>query len=232
MFPVVNIFVCIVAPLLLTLFILKDGARRFNLFFIMGMAIALSASFINPVLTKLTHYGSLDTAIYIAPISEEILKALPILMYVLIFKPEKNDIIVAALAIGVGFATLENCIYITAYSNDDLLFAVLRGFASGIMHAVNTAVVGFGMCSAYDNNPDAIFTFGLLGAVITYHSIYNMLVTAPTNIKHIGWVMPMLTATVITLIRQREYVIQLIKRIFRVENKNTFKMINESETEE
>ncbi|HCG35257.1 MAG TPA: hypothetical protein DER23_02830 [Clostridiales bacterium] len=231
MTPVFNIFVCIVAPMLLTLFILKDGARRFNLFFIIGMAIALSASFINPLLTKLTHYGSLDTAIYTAPISEEILKALPILMYVLIFKPEKNNIIVAALAIGVGFATLENCTYITAYSNAELLFAVLRGFASGIMHAVNTAVVGFGMCNAYDKKLDAIFTFGLLGTVITYHSIYNMLVTAPTNIKHIGWVMPMLTATVITFIRQREYIIWMIKRMLRIKNENTFKIINESETE-
>ncbi|HCA30814.1 MAG TPA: hypothetical protein DEP23_15310 [Ruminococcaceae bacterium] len=232
MSPIVNIFICIVAPLLLTLFILKDSARRFNLFFIIGMAIALLASSINPLIMKLAHYGSLDTAIYIAPISEEVIKALPIFIYVLIFKPEKNDIIVAALAIGIGFATLENCTYISAYSNADLLFAVLRGFASGIMHAVNTAVVGFGMCHAYDKKPDAVFTFALLGAVITYHSIYNMLVTAPTKIKHIGWIMPMLTATVITFIRQREYGIRLLKRIFRIKNEVTLKTVDESEMED
>ncbi|MDD3832908.1 MAG: PrsW family glutamic-type intramembrane protease [Oscillospiraceae bacterium] len=232
MTPVENIFVCMVAPMLMTLFILKDGARRFNLFFIIGMAVALSAGFINPLFAKLAHSSSLDMAIYIAPISEEILKALPILIYVLVFKPEKNDIIVAALAVGVGFATLENCTYITAYHNSELLFAILRGFASGIMHAVNTAVVGFGMCYAYNKKPDAIFTFGLLGAVITYHSIYNMLVTAPTNIRHIGWVLPMLTAAIITVIRHKDYVMQLIKRIFRIKSGDTSKIVNQNETEE
>lgn len=232
MSPIVNIFICIVAPLLLTLFILKDSARRFNLFFIMGMAVALSAGFINPILAKAAHSSSLDMAIYIAPISEEILKALPILVYVLIFKPEKNDIIVAALAIGIGFATLENCTYISAYSNSDLLFAVLRGFASGIMHAVNTAVVGFGMCHAYGKKPDAVFTFALLGAVITYHSIYNMLVTAPTDIKHIGWVLPMLTAAIIALMRHKDYVMRLIKRLFRSKSIDMSKIMDQNETEE
>lgn len=229
MSPIINIFICIVAPLLLTLFILKNSARRFNIFFILGMAIALSASFLNPFIMKLAHYGSLDMSIYIAPINEEIIKALPILIYVLIFKPDKNDIIVAALAIGIGFATLENCTYISAYSNSDLLFAVLRGFASGIMHAVNTAVIGFGMCHSHNKKPDAVFTFALLGAVITYHSIYNMLVTAPTDIKHIGWIMPMLTAIVISLIRQREHGIRLLKKILRIKK---LKTVNESEMEE
>jgi hypothetical protein len=100
------------------------------------------------------------------------------------------------------------------------------------MHAVNTAVVGFGMCHAYGKKPDAVFTFALLGSVTTYHSIYNMLVTAPTNIKHIGWVMPMLTATIITLIRQREHGIQLLKKIFHINNEATLKTVTESEMEE
>lgn len=216
MIPVENIFVCIAAPMLLTLFILKGEERRFNLFFIIGMAVALLAGFINPALSDLTRYGSFETAIYLAPISEEILKALPILTYVILYKPDKNNIIVAALAVGIGFATLENGTYITAYGNADLMFALLRGFASGIMHAVNTAIVGFGMCYAFDKKLDVLFTFGLLGAVITYHSIFNMLVTASTDIRHVGWFMPMLTAIVITLVRNRKSIMYLLKKIKQI----------------
>lgn len=214
MVPVENLFVGIAAPMLLTLFILKNGARRFNLFFILGMAVALSAGFINPVLFSMTNYGSLDASIYVAPISEEILKAIPILVYLLIFKPQKNDIIIAALAIGVGFATLENGTYITEYRDVALLFGVLRGFATGVMHAVNTAIVGFGMCYVSDKRFNAVFTFAFLGTVITYHSIFNMLVTAPTGIKYVGWVLPALTATVIILLRHWDSISQIKNRIF------------------
>lgn len=212
MAPIENVFVCLVAPILLTLFLLKNEARRFNLFYIIGMMVALCAGFINPLLFGLTSYSPADLTVYISPISEEILKVLPILLYLIFLKPRKNDIIIAALAIGIGFATLENGTYITMYRNVDLMFALIRGFASGIMHAVCTAVVGFGICYAYDKRLDAIFTFGLLSAVITYHSIFNMLMSARGAIRHIGWILPIMTAASIIIVIHKDFIKQqLIK---------------------
>lgn len=205
MAPVENVFVCLVAPILLTLFLLKNDARRFNLFFIIGMTVALIAGYINPLLFGLTNYSPADLTIYVSPISEECLKALPLLFYVIIFKPQRNDIIISALAIGIGFATLENGSYITIRGNIGLLFALIRGFASGIMHAVCTATVGYGMCYAYKKRLDVIFTFGLLSTVITYHSIFNMLVITSGSIKYVGWIFPLLTSIIIILIKHKDY---------------------------
>ena len=222
MVSVENVYVCLVAPILLTLFLLKNEARRFNLFFIIGMTVALTAGFINPLLFGLTEYSPADVTIYVSPISEEILKALPLLLYIIILKPSQNDIIISALAIGIGFATLENGSYITIYGSTELIFALIRGFASGIMHAVCTAAVGYGMCYAYDKRLAAIFTFGLLSAVITYHSIFNMLVTATGSVKQVGWIFPILTAIVIILIIHKDRLKRLKEKITRNKSEKSF----------
>lgn len=195
-----NVFICLVAPMLLTLLLIKGQARRFNFFFIIGMTTCIIAGYSNNFLFSLFSYSSADASIYISPISEEILKALPILIYVIGFKPEKNDIISAALALGVGFATLENCYYITVFGSTDIFFILVRGFASGIMHAICTATIGFGMTYAYhEKKLDYIMTFGLLSTAITYHSIYNMLVSENGGIRNIGCLLPIITAAVIVL---------------------------------
>lgn len=214
MVDVVNVFICLAAPLTLTLVLLKGEARRFNLFLIIGMSIGLAASYVNDFLITLTTYTAVERTIYISPISEEILKATPVLFYVLVFKPEKHNIILSALAIGIGFATLENCCYITAYGTSDLLFALIRGFSSGIMHAVCTAIVGYGLCFAYNKQRlDYITTFGLLSVVITYHSIYNMFVSSPIGLRVIGCLIPIITALIIIIIMKKEILINIITKI-------------------
>lgn len=213
-----NVFICLAAPMLLTLFLLKDSARKFNVFFIIGMTVCFLASYVNTYVFSLTEYNTADATIYLSPINEEILKALPVLLYVLIFKPKKNDIILSALAIGIGFATLENCCYITLYGSSERIFALIRGFASGIMHAVCTATIGYGMCYAYQRNKlDYILTFGLLSTSITYHSIYNMLVSGPENIRIFGCLMPVATVILGILIIYRGLIANIKNRL-SVEN--------------
>lgn len=57
--------------------------------------------------------SAVTTAIEIAPVCEEILKLLPLLLYFLIFEPDSHKLTPAAIGIAVGFATFENVCYLT-----------------------------------------------------------------------------------------------------------------------
>lgn len=190
-----NIYVCITAPLLLMFFMLKNDSKKLNLFLILGMSACLAASYANSYLIELTGYSGIQATYYVTPICEETIKALPVLLYVIILKPESENIITASMAIGIGFATLENCYYIMMDGARDFMFLFLRGFATGIMHGMCTAIIGFGLNFVF-RQKDLAFTgtFGLLCSAITYHATYNLLISSRSLMENIGICMPITTA--------------------------------------
>ena len=190
-----NIYVCITAPLLLMFFMIKNDSKKLNLFLILGMSACLAASYVNVYLIELTGYSGIQVTYYVTPICEEMIKALPVLIYVAIFKPESENIITASMAIGIGFATLENCYYIMMDGARDFIFLLLRGFATGVMHGMCTAIIGFGLAYVLGQKIQA-FTgiFGLLWAAITYHATYNLLISSRGLVENIGICLPVATA--------------------------------------
>jgi RsiW-degrading membrane proteinase PrsW (M82 family) len=190
-----NIYVCITAPLLLMFFMLKNESKKLNLFLILGMSACLAASYANVYLIELTGYSGIQVTYYVTPICEETMKALPVLFYVLILKPKPENIITAAMAIGIGFATLENCYYIMMDGARDFLFLFLRGFATGVMHGMCTAIIGFGLIFVLkEKNLAFTGTFGLLCSAITYHAAYNLLISSRGPAENIGICLPVATA--------------------------------------
>jgi RsiW-degrading membrane proteinase PrsW (M82 family) len=83
-------------------------------------------------------------------------------------------VIPAALAVGLGFATMENCCYIVQYSAQDMLFTLIRGFSAGVMHAICAAVLGYGLALVMGRRYLALAgEIGALCATTTIHAIYN-----------------------------------------------------------
>ena len=82
-----NVLVCMAVPLLLTLFFLRDSARQFVLYFLMGMAACLLGAYVSGFVDAATGMGVEDTAIFISPVVEETMKFLPLLFYFLMFDP-------------------------------------------------------------------------------------------------------------------------------------------------
>ena len=59
------------------------------------------------------NYFSMDALNYsitISPINEEILKAIPLIIFALVFAKKGDQIIPLAFAVGIGFGVLENII--------------------------------------------------------------------------------------------------------------------------
>lgn len=207
-----NIFICLLAPILPALVFLKHEARRFNLFFVFGMTAALSSGFLNPLLFELFKIQDANASINVAPISEELLKALPILIYILALKPKQDSILTASIAVGIGFATLENFVYVASVGNISLYFLLLRGFSAGIMHTICTIVLGYGMCRIRDKRADPIYIFGLLSIVITYHAIYNLTATTNLSIRYFGWSFPGVCVVVFAAIQYRKSIAAVINK--------------------
>ncbi len=222
-YDIENIFVCLAAPLTLMFLLLSGEARRLNLFLIVGMAVCLLSGSLNLVLADWLNYSIKEASVLLAPICEELLKLLPLLFYAYLFRLSPNQIFAAAVATGIGFATLENCCYIAKYGSQDLWFVVIRGFSTGFMHGLCTALVGFGLNEVRTQKKLAYTgTFALLCLAATYHASYNLLVQSADYKQYLGICLPMLTALVWILLRKKN---KSWKEFFQLFNKQSSKNV-------
>lgn len=186
-----NIFVCLVGTLIIAALIAKNKSRLIFLFIAIGMQTCLISAYINTFFARLYGADMLSAAIEIAPVCEEILKLLPLLFYILIFEPKPEEALNAVIAIGVGFATFENIIFLTQNYSVTLRHLLIRGFGVSAMHIVSGAIVGYGLFYIWSQAWLKLAgTLGLLCAAITFHAIFNMLVSMAEPIRYIGYLLP------------------------------------------
>ena len=190
-----NILICIAVPLMISLIFITGKARYFAGSLILGMVVCLIAAYISGYLDLSAELGEESTAIFISPIVEEIMKFLPLLFYVMMFLPESDDMYLVALGIGAGFATFENCCYILTSGAESLPYILIRGMAVGVMHIVSILFLAIGIEMV--RRFRALSVPGLLGALslsMTFHGLYNLLVSEPGLSSVIGYVLPLFTA--------------------------------------
>ncbi len=193
-----NILICIAVPLMISLIFITGKARYFAGSLILGMVVCLIAAYISGYLDLSAELGEESTAIFISPIVEEIMKFLPLLFYVMMFLPESDDMYLVALGIGAGFATFENCCYILTSGAESLPYILIRGMAVGVMHIVSILFLAIGIEMV--RRFRALSVPGLLGALslsMTFHGLYNLLVSEPGLSSVIGYVLPLFTAIIL-----------------------------------
>jgi RsiW-degrading membrane proteinase PrsW (M82 family) len=208
MIYVENMFVCFVAPLIIAFFLLRGEARRFIGFYVLGLLVCLLSAYINSylaaILTGNVGYATMtegQTVIQLTPIIEEVMKALPVFLFAAIASPKQGSIVSVSLAVGLGFATFENICYITRQGAGDFIFALIRGFSAGVMHAVCAAILGYGLAFVCNCGRMAYpGAFALLCASSTFHGIYNLLVAGDGAMRTAGYVIPLVTAAIILFV--------------------------------
>ena len=199
--------ICISAPLVLMTVLADAKSRRLFGFMILGMYIAVLASEINAILSYLFR-DSMDyfhITITITPINEEILKALPLLFTAVVFCDNRKFLFQRAMSIGLGFAILENTfILIQNVESVSLLWAMIRGFSSGLMHALCTISIGIGISLIKRRRKLFVCsTFAWLMAATVYHSMYNMLVQS--DYWYVGVAIPAISyIPVVIVIKKRK----------------------------
>lgn len=196
-----NIFVCLAAPLLVAVFCLRKDRRRMALFLLAGMTACLFSSYISTFVAAVLHADRLSASVEIAPMVEEAMKLFPLLFYLMVFEPRIEDASGSMLMIAVGFATFENVCYLIANGADNVFHLLIRGFGTGAMHVACGAIVSIGLFYLWDRIwLRAAGTIGLLSLAITFHGIYNILVSQSGTAAWIGYLIPVLTAVLLQMI--------------------------------
>ena len=137
------LFVCITIPLALMACLIDKKPRRIVIFFIIGICSAVFASEVNGILTYLIPLDVFDFTVRVTPITEEIIKAIPVLFFAKEISDKKETLITVSLAVGIGFAVMENTYILTQnVEYVSMLWAIMRGFGTGIMHGMCTFLVG------------------------------------------------------------------------------------------
>ena len=199
-----NILLCIAVPLLVALLFVRGDVRRFAGAFLLGMGVCLVSAYISGYLNLVTGMGENDTAIFVAPVVEELMKLLPLLLFLLLLDPEERSLTMLAVAIGAGFATLENCCYILTYGAENLVYVLIRGVAVGVMHVVSILAMSVWLIAA---KRLGAFSFpavaGGVSLAMIFHALYNLLVSEPGVSSVVGYLLPPLAAAVLYLLYRR-----------------------------
>ena len=201
-------FICIVVPLMMMIFVLTGKSRHVVGFMIVGVCACMLVSEINGIIVNITGISDMyyiTTAI--TPLTEEIIKAVPVIFYALVISNDKKTLLSISFACGVGFAVLENTVILSqsVISNPasvSFLWAFVRGFGSGLMHAVCTMAVGYGISIALRKRKLMISgTFAILATVAIYHATYNSLVQS--KLPYLGFLLPLMTFIPILIVQYK-----------------------------
>ena len=183
-----------VAPLLLSLPLMKSSSRRVMIYILIGITVSLFISEVNSRLLVLFNKDMLFVTTTITPATEEIIKALPILLYAFLFSDDREKLLPIAFATGIGFALFENTVILVQnIDNVSIIWAIIRGFSTALMHGICTAAVGYGM--SFVRKKRKLFisgTFALLSLAVIYHGLFNMLVESK-NLQYVGFFLPAIT---------------------------------------
>ena len=186
-------FIAMTVSLGMMLPLMEKKVRRLVIFMIVGMFSCLFVSELNHILLDAYNNDMFYVTTTITPVTEEIVKALPILYFAIVITDDRRVLIPNAFAVGVGFALLENVVILTQnVENVTILWAFVRGFGSGLVHGICTVMVGWGI--SYIKKRRKFFycgTFALLSAAIIYHATYNLLVQSAY--QYVGILLPLLT---------------------------------------
>ena len=186
------LFVAIFVPILLMACLVEKKARQPIIFVLIGIFISVFAAEVNGLLVDLLPMSTFELTVIVTPITEEILKAIPVLIFATVLSAKKEALFTASMAVGIGFAVLENAFYLLNYTSFNMIDAIIRAFGAGLMHGMCTLLVGVGIL--FVKKKPKLFvvgTFAMLSTAITYHGIYNMLVQSEYLV--IGAIFPIAT---------------------------------------
>ncbi len=197
------VFICFALPFLLGIPIVRKNTRLIMLYVFIGMCCCLFISEINGLIDTLIGQDMFYVTTNITPLTEELIKTLPVLVFAIFISSERQTLLTIAFMTGLGFALLENATILVETAmfqgSVDILWVLIRTLGAGLLHSLCTTAVGVGISFIRDQRKMFLCgSFALLSMAIVYHSVYNALIQS--DYKYLGVAMPMLTYLVVIVI--------------------------------
>jgi RsiW-degrading membrane proteinase PrsW (M82 family) len=145
-----------------------------------GAIAAMAGAAVNGVLLDRLGLDLAAYSRYVAPLVEELLKALWILF--LIRRQRVGFLVDAAIlgfAVGTGFALAENVDYLERLGSAGLSLWFARGCGTAILHGATTATVSVMAKNAHDRRPGILAFLPGLAVAVLVHSLFNHFVLPP-----------------------------------------------------
>lgn len=119
---------------------------------------------------------------YVAPLTEEALKALPVAW--LLARKRIGFLVDAAIlgfAVGAGFALVENVEYLRALGESSVFLWIVRGFGTAVLHGGTTSILAVLARALEERRPRAGVAVVLpgLAVAVAVHSLYNHFILPP-----------------------------------------------------
>ena len=193
-----NILICIAVPFLISLIFLRKQARMFAVTFLLGMGVCLLGAYIGGFIHLVSGMSENDTAVFLSPVIEELMKFMPLFFYLYLFRPDEDSLLLAGIGIGTGFALFENCCYILSSGAESLPYILIRGLAVGVMHIVS--MVTLALCITLALRFRALTFSSVTGALslsMTFHGLYNLLVSGSGITVWVGYILPVSVAFIL-----------------------------------
>lgn len=143
---------------------------------VVGAATAVAGGFLHRWLLDAGLVDPAPLARYLAPVVEEALKAVWIV--VLLRRGRIGFLVDAAIlgfAVGAGFALVENLDYLRALAGSGMVLWLVRGLGTAMLHGATTAIVAILAKGLADRHPGHTLPALLPGylAAVAIHSAYN-----------------------------------------------------------
>jgi len=147
-----------------------------------GVAVALLSLAVATALLTSGAVSPLVLTRYLAPVYEEIAKALVVVWAIRTRRVGfMVDAAILGFAVGAGFAAAENLYYLARVADPNPVLWAVRGFGTAILHGSTTAVFGIAAKAATEARERDSWTALLpaVGLAIAVHSAFNHLVLPP-----------------------------------------------------
>lgn len=191
---------CIAAPLL-AVFLLRGKPRRLFSAVLGGMLAAFLCGSISGALRGLVRCDAMTAVLYISPAVEEGLKLALFLLFLFACRLPDRALPEIAVAIGVGFATMESVALQFTASDATVLALFARIFCSALIHVACALMLVVAVRWVRRLALETVS--GLLGvyaATVTVHALYNLLVSGELAARVLGYLFP---AALIVIWRSR-----------------------------
>lgn len=147
-----------------------------------GVAAALASYVVNVGLLTLWPLDMAAFSRYVAPLTEELLKALVIIALIRAHRIGfLVDAAILGFAVGAGFAMIENLHYLRFFADAHIAVWIVRGFGTAIMHGGATAIFAMLTLALIEKRGTTgmrVFVPGFVVAVLL-HSAYNHFFLSP-----------------------------------------------------
>ena len=201
MLYVENVFVCLVAPIIVLLFFVQGERRSGVVGVILGMVACLLSAYVSAFFAQVYGADATATASEITPVIEEIMKFLPAVFYLAVFDPDDDRLFSFALIVAISFATFENICFLIENGAYSISMLLLRGFGTGAMHLACVALATQGLIILRHTSSRVsariVGGFAMLCVSISFHGIFNVLVAAGGVTMSVALAIPIATCAVL-----------------------------------